>query len=257
MSEENKTKGAGSSAASGDGKGGFGVPVAIVIAGGLIAMAIYYGGGSGVLPSAQPQEAREALPAEIEQPTAPKVPTVDDIRPVTEEDNIRGNANAKITIIEYSDFECPFCKRFHPTMQQVMDEYPNDVRWVYRHFPLEQLHSQAIAESVAAECAGEQGKFWEMTDKIYEVTPSNDGLDLTTLPTLAQQAGVTDKSAFEACLESGKFDEQIQADIADAAAAGGRGTPYSVVISADGQVTPVSGAQPFAALKAAIDQYLN
>jgi len=92
---------------------------------------------------------------------------------------IVGNANAKISLIEYSDFECPFCKRFHATMQQVMAANGDNVRWVYRHFPLDSLHQKARTEALASECAGEQGKFWEFTNSVFEVTPSNDGMDIT------------------------------------------------------------------------------
>lgn len=92
---------------------------------------------------------------------------------------VRGNPNAKITIIEYSDLECPFCKRFHATMEQVLATYGNDIRVVFRHFPLDSLHKKARTEANAVECAGEQGKFWEFIDGIFAVTPSNDGLDIT------------------------------------------------------------------------------
>lgn len=92
---------------------------------------------------------------------------------------IRGKASAKITLVEYSDLECPFCKQFHKTMEQVIQAYPNDVKWVYRHMPLDSLHSKARTEANATECAGEQGKFWEFTDSIFKVTPSNDGMDIT------------------------------------------------------------------------------
>lgn len=92
---------------------------------------------------------------------------------------VRGNQNAKITIVEFSDFECPFCKRFHQTMQQVVSTYGNDIKWVYRHFPLDGLHQQARPEANMSECAHEQGKFWEFTDGVFKVTPSNDGMDIT------------------------------------------------------------------------------
>lgn len=230
-----------------------GVPAAIVIAGGLIALAVYYGGGQGTANrvAAVDQPAITVPPA-----AAPEVPPIGDIRPVADTEYVRGPANAKVTIIEYSDLECPFCKRFHPTMQQLVKEYPNDVRWVYRHFPLPQLHQQAPKESMAVECANEQGKGWEMIDKIYEVTPSNDGLDLTTLPQLASQVGVANAVTFKACLDSDKYKSKVDADVTDAAAAGGRGTPYSVLITADGQKIPISGAQPYATVKATVDKYL-
>ena len=232
------------------------VPVAIVIAGALIAVAIYFGGdqieGSGV----GQQGSDEQKPLVAEEP-AVKQPIVGEVRSVGEQDHIRGAKNAKITVIEYSDLECPFCKMFHPTMQKLVDEYPNDVRWVYRHFPLEQLHSKAIKEAEATECAAEQGKFWEFTDKIFKVTPSNDGLDLAQLPQLAKEVEVSNIAQFETCLESGKYKQHVQDDLADAAAAGGRGTPYSVILTEDGQKFPISGAQPYESVKEAVDRLLS
>ncbi len=240
-------------------KGVFNVPVAVVVAGGLIAAAIYFGsGGSGGSNTVDTQGLGNlAAPAPAAAPVGPVQPAVGNIREVTSEDHIRGAANAKVTIIEYSDFECPFCKRFHPTMTRIIEEYPNDVRWVYRQFPLEQLHSKAIKQAEATECAGEQGKFWELTDKIFEVTPSNDGLDMAELPTYARDVGVPNIARFQECLDSGKYAQHIQDDIADAQAAGGRGTPYSVVITASGEKLPLSGAQPYAAVKQLVDKALS
>ncbi len=228
-----------------------GVPIAIVIAGGLIALAVYYGGNS----PASKVAGNEAVPTPVEM-VAPTPPPIGDIRPISADDYVRGPADAKVTIIEYSDLECPFCKRFHPTMQQLVKEYPTNVRWVYRHFPLPQLHQQAPKESEAVECAQEQGKGWEMIDKIYEVTTSNDGLDLATLPTLAGQIGVRNIAQFNTCLESGKYKAQVDADVADAESAGGRGTPYSVLLGPNGEKVPISGAQPYASVKAIVDRYL-
>jgi len=237
----------------------FGVPAAIVIAGGLIAAAVYFGGGTI---GSSTNEVAGTAPAgntagTAVAPAQPAEPAVGEVRDVTAEDHVRGSSNAKVTVIEYSDLECPFCKRFHPTMQQLVDEYPNDVRWVYRHFPLEQLHSKATKQAEATECAGEQGKFWEMTDKIFEVTPSNDGLDMSTLPNLAQQVGVANIQQFQSCLDSGKYADRVAADVADATAAGGRGTPYSVVIAPSGEKFPISGAQPYASVKQIVDKALG
>jgi len=223
----------------------FGIPAAIVIAGAFIALAIYYGGAS-------PRVATAPAPT-----AAPVVePTIGDIRPVTDQDHVRGPANAKVTIVEYSDLECPFCKQFHPVMQQLVKEHPNDVRWVYRHFPLEQLHHQAPKEAEAVLCATEQGKGWELIDKIYSVTPSNDGLDLATLPTLAQQVGVANKAQFESCLAADKYKSRIEDDTADAAAAGARGTPYSVILAPNGEKIPINGAQSYASVKATVERFL-
>lgn len=105
-----------------------------------------------------------------------------DLDPVTEKDHIAGNPGAELLIVEYSDPECPFCKRFHATMLQVMSEYGKDgkVAWVYRHFPLDSIHSKARREAEAVECAGELGgndKLWEYLNKLEEITPANNQLD--------------------------------------------------------------------------------
>lgn len=227
------------------------VPVAIVIAGALIAAAVYFRPGSGA--GLKLGSGGDSQPT----PAAAPGPVVGEFRAVDEKtDHIRGAANAKVTIIEYSDLECPFCKRFHPTMLQVIKDYGSDVRWVYRHFPLASLHSQAVAEANATECAAEQGKFWELADKIYEVTPSNDGLDLTKLPEYAREVGVANIAQFEKCVAGSTYGERVNADLADAEAAGGTGTPYSVVIGPKGEKLPIEGAQPYASVKAAIDSLL-
>ncbi len=180
------------------------------------------------------------------------------IAPVTDKDHVRGDLKkAKVAIVEYSDTECPFCKDFHPTLKQVAQEYGDKVAWVYRHFPLEQLHPKALKEAEATECVNELGgpeKFWAFLDKVYEVTPANNGLDAAQLPVLAQQVGV-DRTKFETCLSSGKYSQKIQDDIAAAGAAGAQGTPYSVILTGD-QKIPLEGAVPFAQIKSALDQLL-
>lgn len=235
-----------------------GIPVAIVIAGGLIAAALYFGGGS-----ARMQPATVAGTAEIDGqdagdvPAQPEEPAVGDLRAVTTDDHIRGPHTARITLVEYSDLECPFCQRFHPTLQQLVAEYPDDVRWVYRHAPLAQLHSKAPKEAEAVECAGEQGKFWELTDKIFEVSPANNGLNLDTLPQLAQDVGVPNISQFQTCLDTGTYAQHVQDDLTDAQAAGLLGTPYSVVLTSDGKKIPISGAQPYASVKQVVEDALR
>src|SRR5690606_23061476 len=90
--------------------------------------------------------------------------------PVTDDDYVRGPANARVTIVEYSDFDCPFCNQFHATMNQVMAEYPNDVRWIYRHYPLTQLHPNAENVARISECVQDVGgteKFWEFADEYF------------------------------------------------------------------------------------------
>lgn len=232
----------------------FGVPAAIVIAGGLIAAALYFGGGKA--PAQQVASGQQAANPQAAQPPQP---TIGSVRPVDASDHIRGPQNAKVTLIEYSDLECPFCKKFHPTMQQLLSEYPNDVRWVYRHFPLDAIHSKARKEAEATECAGELGgndKFWAYIDRLFEVTPSNNGLDPTELLKIAETVGLN-RAQFESCLNSGKYAKHIQDDLDDAQTAGGQGTPYTVVLAASGEKFPLSGAQPYSAVKQLVEQALK
>lgn len=226
------------------------VPIAIVIAGGLVGGAIYL---SNVTASKQ-----MAL-AKVAQLQAPVTETV--MRPVTDSDHILGNPNADLIIVEYSDTECPYCKQFNTTMRRVMNEYGKDgkVAWVYRHFPIDSLHSKARKEAEALECANELGgaeKFWAYENMIYDITTSNNSLDPAQLPIIAKNVGL-DVKAFNTCLASGKYAEKIEADYQDAVKAGGRGTPNSIIISRDGTKTTVQGAQPYENIKATIDALLQ
>lgn len=221
------------------------IAIAIIIAGMLIAGAVIFsagkGGNTNVVANA---------PA---QPTS----NLDAMNPVTSEDHIRGDINAPVKIVEYSDTECPFCKKFHNTMQQVVSEYgaSGKVAWVYRHYPLDQLHAKARKEAEATECAAELGgndKFWAYLDRLMEVTPTNDGLDPAELPKIAEYVGL-DKNAFSTCLSSGKFAKKVEDHVQNAMATGGNGTPWSIVVDAKGKKYPLSGAQPYTSVKQLID----
>ena len=122
--------------------------------------------------------------------------------------------------------------------------------------PLDGLHSQARTEANALECAGAQGKFWEYTDLLYKTTNSNNSLDLTLLPKFATQVGLN-LTKFNTCFNNKDFASKIQADEADGQAAGGQGTPYSVLIGPNGEKTAINGAYPFAQVEQMIQQYLN
>ncbi len=181
------------------------------------------------------------------------------IKPISAEDHILGSKDAKIVIVEFSDTECPFCKRFHPIMQKIIAEYKGQVAWVYRHFPLDALHSKARKEAEATECAAEQGgndAFWKYIDRVFEVTPGNDGLDEKELYNIADYAGL-DKAKFTECLASGKYASKVDEQSKDGASAGVEGTPQSIILTKDGQKIPLSGAQPFEAVKAEIDRLLK
>ncbi len=177
---------------------------------------------------------------------------------VTETDHILGNKNAKVTLVEYSDYECPFCKRFHPTMQEVMKTYGDKVRLVYRHFPLP-FHTNAQKEAEASECINELGgneKFWAYTDAIFERTTSNGtGFALDQLGPLAKDLGIN-QTAFQSCLDSGKYTQHVQDNETEGQSVGVSGTPGTFVVDAKGNAKLVEGAQPTAAFKTIIDQAL-
>lgn len=180
------------------------------------------------------------------------------MRPVSKDrDHIRGNPSAPITLVEYSDFECPFCKRFHLTAKQLVDESKGQVRWVYRHFPLDALHPvKARKEAAASECAAELGgndAFWKFADRFYELTPSNNRTDIDrVLPQIAREIGL-DAKKFESCLASGRHDQRVEEDLQNALATGGRGTPWSIIVSKNGKTYSLSGAQPLAAVKQLVE----
>jgi protein-disulfide isomerase len=230
------------------------IPGAIIVAGILIAGAVMYSSGDGQNPTNpslnQPQQEQQL----------PQAPTsANDIKPVSAEDHIRGNPNAPVKVIEFSDLECPFCQRFHFTMQQVVEDYGDQVAWVYRHFPLVQLHSKASKEAEATECAAELGgndAFWTYLDVIFEITPANNGLDLTLLPQIASEIGLN-QTQFETCLESERYADKVQQHLTDARNSGGTGTPYSIVIAENGRKFVISGAQPYEAVKQVIDAALR
>lgn len=223
-----------------------------ILAAALVALAVYF--SSGQRPGTSTVLPTPTTLAVIASPTP--FPTVDP-RPVdAAKDHIRGAANAKVTIIEYVDLECPYCKQFHPTLQQIMKDYPQDVRWVFRHAPLINLHRKAPAEANAAECAGEQGKFWEFVDGVFAVTPSNDGLDASQLPVIAKKAGVKNIPQFQKCMDDGKYNALIQAEFNDAVKAGALGTPYSILMNDQGEKAYLKGAYPLNAVRAYIDTLL-
>jgi len=183
--------------------------------------------------------------------------TNDEYKKITDKDHIRGNRNAHIVLIEYSDLECPFCKVFHTTLNQMLSVYGDKVMLVYRHFPLDSRHSKAREEAEASECAakiGGEDKFWAFIDKIFEVTPSNNGLDLLILPTIAEQIGIN-KSDFETCLNSGETASIVENNYQSGVSAGVNGTPGSFILNLEtGTSEIIPGAVPFDQLKIAIDR---
>lgn len=227
-----------------------GIPVAIVVAGLLIAVAVFFSGKGTAGPTAQVSNDRN------ETQETPEM----NVAPVTEDDHILGNPNAQILIVEYSDFDCPFCKNFHDTMNRIIAEYGDSgqVAWVYRHFPIKQLHPNAEMIAEASECVADLGgndAFWKFTNFIFNERGTNEPTDITQLPSYAEQSGVS-RSEYVACMNEGRFTEAIQEDVQAAIDAGARGTPYSVVIAGDQQGI-INGAQPYASVKQTIDTILS
>jgi len=223
----------------------FTIPLAIIVAGGLVAAAIYFGVGS-------------RNPTPIANNTDTQAVDINLVS-VTEKDHIIGDKNAELVIVEYSDTECPFCKTFHKTMKEVVQNYDGKVAWVYRHFPIAQLHSKASKEAEATECAAELGGnqvFWKYLDKIFETTNSNNSLDPNELPKIATAIGL-DGNAFNACLSSSRYAELVKKSVEEAIKAGALGTPYSVIVTRDGQKILINGAEPLTMVKAKIDGLLK
>jgi protein-disulfide isomerase len=148
------------------------------------------------------------------------------VRKITVPDDspFKGPKHAKVTIVTWSDFQCPFCSRINPTMKQIEDTYAKDVKVVFRHQPLP-FHNNAQISAEASMAAHEQGKFWQMHDKMF----ANQGaLDRANLERYAQEIGL-DVNKFKAALDSGKFKAKVQADSAAGNDVGANGTPTSFI----------------------------
>jgi protein-disulfide isomerase len=209
--------------------------------------------GSCSIPTAQGASAPVAVAPTPTDPSAAAPAPTGAIPAVTSADWIKGDQNAPVTIVEYSDFQCPFCGAFYPTMQQVMADYQGKVRWVYRHFPLTSIHPNAEPAAEASECAGEQGKFWEFADKMFT---NQDSESPAFYESTAVALGVN-KAKFDACLAAKKYVSKIQAQAQGGASAGVNGTPGSYVISKNGTVQQIQGALPYASVKQMIDTALT
>lgn len=227
------------------------LPIAIVIAGIIIAGTIYYTSTKTKTP------ADNNLAATGQNNPQPKIQGPKEI---TSHDHILGNPEAAITFIIFTDLECPWCKNFHQTLMQMMEEYGKEgkVKLVLRHFPLDGLHQKSRKEAEATECAADLAgneKFWQYLNRLFEITPSNDGLDPGDLPKIAEYVGI-DKSKFTECLNSGKFSQKVQENYEDGLASGAEGTPYSVIIASQGEKIPLNGHLPYDQLKIVLDQIL-
>lgn len=223
------------------------VPIAIVLGFAMIALAIFFAGG---------KDSARTPSNESEDTTIAK----GTVRAVDQTDYVRGNPNAPILMIEYSDYDCPFCKQYHETLNQIMNEYgvTGKVAWVYRQFPLAQLHPNAPEISEAALCVGSLGgstAFWTFTDKVFQERSLDEQTNMVKLPDYAVDAGV-EKGAYQACLASNQMEEKVKASVTEALELGAVGTPYTVMIVGNEQAI-VNGAQSYEVVKSIIENLLG
>lgn len=223
------------------------IPISIVVAGIIVGAGLYLGGtatGGSVPLATAPVPEQEA-------------DNTSKINPVTADEHIKGSPTAKIKIVEFSDFDCPFCSRHHDVMNAIVEKYSDDdLAWVYRQFPLEQLHPNAPAVAMASECVAELGgndAFWKFTDAYFAARGAGDKTahgDI--IPKLVTSAGVS-QQAFTECFESSRNAAAVQEDVDDAIETGGRGTPWSIIIGPTGKTYPVNGALPQQAIEQLIE----
>jgi len=206
-------------------------------------------------------EIRPAAPQPVQQPGQPSAPQI--IKVSLDDDPFKGNENAPVTIVEFSDFQCPFCSRFYEqTLPSIMENYVDTgkVKFVYRDLPLDSIHPNARPVHIAAECADEQGKFWDYHDILFDKQVEWQRLsssDLqSTLTQYASDLGL-ESASFEACLESDVIADEVNKDTLDAARYGATGTPAFFIGNEKDGFVKLSGAQPYSAFQAVIDAQLG
>jgi protein-disulfide isomerase len=222
------------------------IPIAIIAGFLFIAIAIFFTNGN-----AEPQPLVTQNSAETNEPTPGTIKQVDG------SDYIKGNPNAPIMLVEYSDYDCLFCKQFHLTLNQIMDEYGvnGQVARVYRQFPLPQLHPNSPKISEAALCVGDiagEDAFWEFTDLIFEGRDIDAPTNVTELPEYAEQVGV-ERAAYISCLEGNRMEAKVVESMEEGFNAGVRGTPTTFIIAGDQQAV-LTGAESYDAIKAIVSR---
>lgn len=222
------------------------VPGAIIVAGALIAGALMYSSQSGLgsTPSLKNAAVGPAAAGGGGNP-APILENLED------DDPVLGNPDAPVVIVEFADFQCPFCKRLYEDAEaKVISKYvkTGKAKLVYRDFPLSSIHGMAQKAAEAAECADEQGEFWPYHDLLYD--RQND-LSAANFKAWAQELGL-DKNKFNECLDSGKYADEVQKDFKDGQTVGVSGTPATFV---NGRI--ITGAVPFEKFEQIIEEELN
>jgi protein-disulfide isomerase len=198
----------------------------------------------------QRESARLAIIADLRAAGPPLRMVLDAPRydvPVAADDPALGSADAAVTLVEFSDFQCPFCARVMPTLKQVREQYGDRVRIVWKDFPLTSIHPQAFKAAEAGHCAFEQGKFWEYHDQLFA---NQNALEPEFLKKYAADTGL-DAEAFNACLDTAKYGDRVQEQMALGTRLGVSSTPSAFI---NGRM--VTGAQPYEVFTAIIDEEL-
>jgi len=196
-------------------------------------------------------EARQALIAELRKGGAPVMVMLDAPRhdvTIAATDPSIGSASAPVTIVEFSDFQCPYCRSVAPTLKQVRDTYGDKVRIVWKDYPLTQIHPEAFKAGEAAHCAGEQSKFWEYHDRLFA---NQTALQPTDLKKYAVDLGL-DATTFNACVDSSKYGDRVREGVAQGSRLGVNSTPTVYI---NGRL--LSGAQPYETFVLVIDEELS
>jgi protein-disulfide isomerase len=229
---------------------------------GLLGLIIGYAlatGLNGGLPSGgtnNPTPSANTGGAPVPEPTNAEPADADD-------DPMMGSQDATITLIEFTDYQCPFCSRhFEQTYPQLKKDYidTGKVKYVLRDFPLSNIHPNAQKAAEASECADDQGKFWEMHDKLFTSQQEWSNLGLAdAIAKFKQYAGAmgVNASSFASCLDEGKYDQEVKDDLSDGSAAGIDGTPGFWILGPDDQKQQISGAYPFDTFKQTFDGMLE
>ena len=248
------------------------VPGSIVLGSLIIAFSILLSGGVIKIKGVTPQRlgtGNQQIVQAPTQPTAPQVAPPEDTGPVKvslDDDPVLGDKNAPVTLVDFSDYECPFCKRhFDQVYSELKKDYidTGKVKMVYRDLPLSFHDPMATKEAIAANCARDQGgdtSYFKYHDEIFKRTKSNgNGLTIDNLYTIASDLGLNSGN-FKSCLDSDKYKDEVQKDLADATKYGASGTPTFFIGKSTGQEidgTKLVGAQPYAAFKTIIDNLLK
>lgn len=180
------------------------------------------------------------------------------VRPVSPEDRIIGNPEAKVTLIEYADIDSEYSKQFQATMQQLMSEYAagGEVAWVYRHFPLLDQHAASASHAEAAECAGFLGDtdaFWRFIDVLQAAAPGESQFPVEEYGSVVTQLGLPAQE-FETCLSNGRFTKKVYDDSTNAMLAGAEGAPYTIVMVEGQEPVGIQGALPYEDMKRVISE---